>query len=697
VKFKHGLLGLAALMVMVLAGCNSTPNGSGNPGVGADDLLPEDTLDQTVQILESSNVLSVSSSGTASLRESGTGSDGLKIPEFRRSLAGANALLRNYDAALPSAELSQATRVDEDRVPNKLPGNLKAPSVLASLVVQPGQVQRLDSEAGKVLSSFNGLNFREQRLANNGNQFSVEPPDQGLCVGNGYILESVNTVLRLRKTDGTAVTGVIDLNTFYGYPAAIDRTKPAGQPRFGPSMSDPVCLYDVETKRWFHVILVLFTDPVTGNLTGKNNLDVAVSKTSDPTGEWVIYRIPAQNDGTDGTPNHGCSAEADEDGNPKGNGPCLADYPQLSADGEGFYITTNEFSIFGPEFKSANIWAISKHDLADAEPTVKVVNFETLTSPAGVTGYTLQGGHVDGKDFNSRFGGTQFFLSTTNVTTATDDRIAVWALTNTRSLSKRTPKLKLINTVVKVNPYGDPVPVEQKKGNFPLGECINDTTMTTPFGPGCWQFIFAQEPKHEEVLSRIAANDARMHKVAYVDGKLWGANSTFLSVGGRERAGIEYYIIRPKLTKEGLSASVYRQGYLAVLDNSIIFPEIAVNKKGHGAIGFTLVGVDHHPSAAFATISEDGTGPVQIAAAGVGPQDGFSGYKAFSAPNPPRVRWQDYGGATVDPESGNIWLAGEYIAQTCTLAEYTTAPLGSCGGTRAALGNWGTRISLIQP
>ena len=43
--------------------------------------------------------------------------------------------------------------------------------------------------------SFDGLNFRQQRLANGGNQFSVEPPDQALCVGNGYVLESVNDVL----------------------------------------------------------------------------------------------------------------------------------------------------------------------------------------------------------------------------------------------------------------------------------------------------------------------------------------------------------------------------------------------------------------------------------------------------------------------------------------------------------------------
>ena len=37
--------------------------------------------------------------------------------------------------------------------------------------------------------SLQGLNHRDQRLANGGNQFSLEPPDQALCVGNGFTVE----------------------------------------------------------------------------------------------------------------------------------------------------------------------------------------------------------------------------------------------------------------------------------------------------------------------------------------------------------------------------------------------------------------------------------------------------------------------------------------------------------------------------
>jgi len=32
------------------------------------------------------------------------------------------------------------------------------------------------------------------------------------------------------------------------------------------------------------------------------------------------------------------------------HGPCLGDYPHIGADANGFYITTNEFYVFRPDF-----------------------------------------------------------------------------------------------------------------------------------------------------------------------------------------------------------------------------------------------------------------------------------------------------------------------------------------------------------
>ena len=61
---------------------------------------------------------------------------------------------------------------------------------------------------------------------------------------------------------------------------------------------------------------------------------------------------------------------------------------------------------------------------------------------------------------------------------------------------------------------------------------------------------------------------------------------------------------------------------------------------------------------------------------------------------PATPRWGDYGAAV--PDGDTIWLANEYINQTCNLQQYLTGAIGSCGGTRTSLANWGTRISQVR-
>src|SRR5437867_3120797 len=103
---------------------------------------------------------------------------------------------------------------------------------------------------------FEGLNHYQQRYSRGGNQFSVEPPDQGVCVGNGYVIEAVNSVVNIFNTagqsvlpDNTATNRVsgfarnvnhaIDINSFFGYAAAVNRSLPPGSPgRFGPFVTD---------------------------------------------------------------------------------------------------------------------------------------------------------------------------------------------------------------------------------------------------------------------------------------------------------------------------------------------------------------------------------------------------------------------------------------------------------------------------
>ena len=537
--------------------------------------------------------------------------------------------------------------------------------------------------------SFDGLNHRNQRLANGGNQFSLEPPDQGLCVGNGFVMEVINDVLRVYNTSGTPLIGVTDLNTFFGYPAAIHRAPPRS---FGPFVTDPSCYFDKPTQRWFMDVLTLEVDPATGNFLGPNHIDLAVSQTANPTGLFTIYRIPVQDDGTQGTPNHKC----DGSGGPGTFGPCLGDYPHIGADANGFYVTTNEYGLFAPPsdvgFHAAQIYAFSKSALASGAASVAVTQFDTLGAVNGNPGFTVWPATTPGNQYAADLGGTEYFLSSdaaaeANGTGSSTDLI-VWAFTNTQSLNTASPALSLSNSVLTVNPYAIPPKAEQKAGDFPLGQCLNNTACST-------FLIGVPDPFAPEVESHLDSNDTRMQQVVYANGKLWGALDTALTVNGINKAGIEWFIVKPSVSSSGVSGSVANQGYLGLADTNLTYPAIGVTQSGRGVMAFTLVGKNDYPSAAYASIdAKVGVGDIHIAAAGLGPDDGFTGYAVFNAPFPIRTRWGDYGAAVADGNS--IWIASEYIGQTCTLAQYEAAPFGSCGGTRTSLGNWDTRISELS-
>ena len=126
-------------------------------------------------------------------------------------------------------------------------------------------------------------------------------------------------------------------------------------------------------------------------------------------------------------------------------------------------------------------------------------------------------------------------------------------------------------------------------------------------------------------------------------------------------------------------------------------------------MAFTLVGNDYYPSAAYADIRLFGprgrrsvnadVGAIRIASLGFGPEDGLTEYQAFNTdadgnPLPIRPRWGDYGAAVSDGRT--LWIASEYIGQTCDLPTFVETGF-VCGNTRTALGNWDTRVSQVLP
>jgi hypothetical protein len=584
---------------------------------------------------------------------------------------------------------------------------------------------------------FEGLNHYQQRYSRGGNQFSVEPPDQGMCVGNGDVVEVVNDVFNVFSAstgasllpDNTStnivagfprnVNHAIDLNSFYGYPPAINRTTGVR----GQFVTDPSCIYDAQTQRFFLVSLTLDSQvpgPCQGVFSCVNHLDLAVSQTSDPTGSWNIYKIDVTNDGT----NTGGV-------NP---GPYLGDYPHIGADANGIYLTTNSYPWHENGFSGAQIYALSKAQLAAGAASVTMQHIDTSgtvnePSDAGSTqpGFTLWPAQSPGtSSYNLAANGTENFLSSNaadeaqkpvsgEAGTRTSDQLIVWSLSNTASLNA-TPALGLSNKVLTVGDYGVP-PKQQQPGSgtapgtdVPQGHCLNDETTATIAGTGCWKLLVGAtaHAAGAEVVARPDSNDTRMQQVMYANGKLWGALDTALNPdGGAQRAGVAWYIVNPNAGK------LLMQGDLGAAGYDFTYPAIGVTPSGRGVMAFSATGDSTYPSAAYAPIDASaGAGDWAVVPGGQGAavDDGFTGYKQQRFPNPIRSRWGDYGAAAVDGNS--VWIASEYIGHSCNYTDWG-GPffiggsgdnlLGTCGGAshgpggRTALANWSTRISKFTP
>ena len=526
-------------------------------------------------------------------------------------------------------------RLDVNVTKPQISGTVKPARVPADHVPTPASNTIVTPNS---VDGFNGITHRDQRLADNGNQFSLEPPDQGLAAGNGFVVEAVNNAIAVYDSAGNLLAGPKALSRFFGLPSEIVRSNP---PVFGPFVSDPRVYFDKDTNTFFVTEAVIDTNSATGafliGASARSRTFIAV--THDPTSTWTVL-----------------SNNTTNDGGQFGACPCFGDQPLIGADANGFYISTNAFSISTQSFRGAQLYAIPKGALAAGSITT-VVHLNGLTEAEAPFAFSIQPASTPpGGAFATANNGTEYFVSALDFTNELDNRLVVWALTNTASLNSPTPTLQLVNAVVNTEVYGAPPSAQQKPGPTPLADSVAN---------------------HEELL---ASNDDRLQQVVFAGGKLWTAlNSVVKPDNGPVRVGAAWFILTPASTSASVSATVANQGYVVANQNYVMFPAIGVNPAGKGVISFTLVGPDFFPSAAFATLDVvSGAGDIQIAAAGALPDDGFSGYSAFGGA---RVgRWGDYSAAVAD-EDGKIWLATEYIPNS----------------RRTVNANWGTFVTRVAP
>ena len=82
----------------------------------------------------------------------------------------------------------------------RLPGRARFPRRFDSperVDVARPMAQSLVVNGTVSVPGFNAISHYDQRNANSGNQFSIEPPSPSLAVANGFVLEGVNNAIRI--------------------------------------------------------------------------------------------------------------------------------------------------------------------------------------------------------------------------------------------------------------------------------------------------------------------------------------------------------------------------------------------------------------------------------------------------------------------------------------------------------------------
>src|SRR5689334_8102421 len=299
------------------------------------------------------------------------------VPRSARRATGATRMLQR------GSRLSGHTFSPTERVPR----------------VSAVAVSRAVATTTSTLANFNGTSSRDSEFTNYGLEF--EPPDQGLCAANGFVLEPVNSAYRIFRTNGKSIRGPFNINDLYN----------VGGKEF---TSDPRCWYDPATTTWFSVIVFL-------NDTGTVGTElIAVRHAKDPLGLWNEYSIDSTDPG-----GRAC--------------PCFGDQPRIGIDQQNLYITADEFSIQHPPFNGAELWVIDKAGLVAGKPKVNFVQFTHL-SLAGHQGLAPQPALSTSKP------PAEFMLSSLDFAHKGDHRLGLWAITNRAAVT--TGGLPTLSSIV---------------------------------------------------------------------------------------------------------------------------------------------------------------------------------------------------------------------------------------------------------
>ena len=552
----------------------------------------------------------------------------------------------------------------------------------------------------------------------------VEPPDQGLCAGNGSVVETNNIgeILIFNKAL-KRVSPVISLDRVMGLTQ-----------RHWSSGGDPSCLYDsANGGHWFFTEIVSASPEnkggaFTGCFSGVANdcyEGIAVTKGSSPFGPYNTYFLSADyNPAEPGTPS------------------LLNDFAKISATRDAFLVFYDEFPLLGSLpglgggfFNGAQEFAFNKTALEKGLPVAKVTvareNMGLLKTPNGTCfsdnrffepGVACWIGVIPAVaanpgQFDNSHGGSGFMLTNPDFYGLGGNQLAVFDWTGLRNLNSSACSacsgIRFGGQLFSgVQHYYDPsflgatspatFLAPQKAGPIPLGDLCGKAKLST----------VAHCPE-----GGISTNGDNITQAAQGNGQLSAGAATEIvqtyasSNTPETHAGAAYWVVGTRSFDQTGRFSLTSQGYVTAMHEDLEFPAFAAGaSNGRAIASFTLngnggtAGADNggfFPSSAFGRLtSTSGTllqSTINIADLGQSPQDGFTEYLNYPSATPAyRPRWGDYGNAIL--MGGKYYFASEYIQYpNCAPPAFNPFAIGTCGGTRDGMANWGTSVNYVTP
>lgn len=341
------------------------------------------------------------------------------------------------------------------------------------------------------------------------------PPDTHGAVGPNHVMTTLNTQVRLQDRNGTNLT-TLSLQAFWAATGVTD-------------VFDPKTLYDPYGNRFI-------TTAMAQRLAPNSSVLIGVSRTSDPTGDWNLYRVDADT-----------------------NNLAWVDYPSIGFNKDWIVVSANmipNFFAFG-QLTSVNIWAFNKTNLY----TNGVGLFTLLQDPSG-RGFTM----VPAITY--------------------DETLSTMHLVEVDNLAQN---IFGSSSFLRLSTISGPIGSER----LVLGErfitATNSWFNIDPFIPG-----FLPQLGTNLAFS-IDGGDSRIQNVVYRNGTLWCTHTAFLPAGFPNYSAVQWWQFTPGGELLQFSRIEDPAGI-----TSYAYPSIAVNRCNDVLIGFSSFSTNQYASASYA-------------------------------------------------------------------------------------------------